>query len=392
MGAIVGLCCAERARTRASSARFARRFAAATVVGCIVAALVGPAAANAATPLGPRVGASAGYMVQWESAAERNAELDFIAASGAKWFAMDLDWASINPSRGKWNWGPTDQVVRQARARGLSIIGTLAYSPKWAAPPTCPVGSTHCFPARPEEFARFARQAALRYGHGGAIAGLNSSILVWQIWNEANHYPFVQPTVDATFYTEMLKQAYVAIHTADFWTTVVAAGTAPAPDDPSGRDMAPVTFLNAIYFNGGRGYFDAFGHHPSSFPCNPLMAAPWNAFGQTAALYYTMAAHGDGAKKVWGTEAGAPTGADVGVCQSGTPAVSVTEPVQAWFVNEYLSGWTQKFGAFTGPLIWFTIRDLGTNPWVRDDNFGLLRRNFSPKPSYQVFSALMKGG
>jgi len=29
---------------------------------------------------------------------------------------------------------------------------------------------------------------------------------------------------------------------------------------------------------------------------------------------------------------------------------------------------------------------------VRDDNFGLLRRNFSPKPSYQVFSALMKGG
>jgi hypothetical protein len=45
----------------------------------------------------------------------------------------------------------------------------------------------------------------------------------------------------------------------------------------------------------------------------------------------------------------------------GTPAVSVTEPVQAWFVNEYLSGWTQKFGAFTGPLIWFTIRDLGTN-------------------------------
>src|SRR6185436_9066810 len=88
-----------------------------------------------------------------------------------------------------------------------------------------PVGSTHCFPARPEEFARFARQAALRYRHGGLIAGLNSSILVWQIWNEANHYPFVQPTVDATFYTEMLKQAYVAIHTADFWTTVVAAGT-----------------------------------------------------------------------------------------------------------------------------------------------------------------------
>lgn len=382
----------ERARGRRSSARIARRFAVATLVGCIVAALLGPSVANAATPLGPRVGASAGYMVTWETAAERNAELDFIAASGAKWFSMDLDWASINPRRGKWNWTPTDQVVRAARARGLSIIGTLAYSPAWAVPPSCPAGSTHCFPARPEEFARFAREAALRYGHGSGIAGLNSSILVWQIWNEANHVPFVEPVVNAAFYTEMLKQAYVAIHLADFWTTVIAGATAPAPDDPSGRDMAPATFLSSIYFYGGRGYFDAFGHHPSSFPCSPLMAAPWNAFGQTAVLYYLMAAHGDGAKKVWGTEAGAPTGADVGVCQSGLPAVSVTEPVQAWFVTEYLSGWTQTFGAFTGPLIWFTIRDLGTNPWVRDDNFGLLRRNFSAKPSYQVFSALMRGG
>jgi hypothetical protein len=291
----------RRACSGAGVERTARAaFAAATVVGCIVAAVVGPAAANAATPLGPRVGASAGYMVQWESAAERNAELDFIAASGAKWFAMDLDWASINPTRGKWNWGPTDQVVRQARARGLSIIGTLAYSPKWAVPPTCPVGSTHCFPARPEEFARFAKQAALRYGHGGPIAGLNSSILVWQIWNEANHYPFVQPTVDAAFYTEMLKQAYVAIHTADFWTTVVAAGTAPAPDDPSGRDMAPVTFLNALLRQRWSRVLRRLRAPSVLVPHNPAHGAPWNALGQTAAIYYTMAAHGDGAKKVWG--------------------------------------------------------------------------------------------
>ena len=51
-----------------------------------------------------------------------------------------------------------------------------------------------------------------------------------------------------------------------------------------------------------------------------------------------------------------------------------------------------RFKAFTGPLIFFTIRDLGTNPWVRDHNFGLMRRNFSAKPSFQVFTALMRGG
>ncbi len=381
----------ERAQSRTRRGRLARRFGVAVLAAGLLGGLVAPSVASAATPLGPRVGVSAGHSILWESAAERNAELDYIAASGAKWFALDIDWASINPKRNKWNWGPTDQVVRAARARGLSIIGTLAYSPTWAVGPTCPAGSTHCFPVKPENYARFASAAASRYGRAGTIAGLNSSILVWQVWNEANHGAFVQPLVDAAFYTEMLKQAYVALHRADFWSTVLAAGTAPAPDDPSGRDMQPVTFLNKIYAYGGQKYFDAFAHHPYSFPCSPLLAKPWNAFGQTAVLYLTMAMHGDGAKKVWGTEAGAPTGADLGVCESGLPAVSVSEAVQAWDVHEYLSGWT-TFSAFTGPLIWFSIRDGGTNPWVRDDNFGLLRRNFTAKPAFQVFTAYMKTG
>ena len=154
--------------------------------------------------------------------------------------------------------------------------------------------------------------------------------------------------------------------------------------------MGPVSFLKAIYAYGGRGYFDAFAHHPYSFPCSPLYEAPWNAFGQTAAIFYTMAANGDGAKKVWGTEVGSPTGADLGPCPSNA-GVSVTEAVQALHVHHYLYGWTVTFQAFTGPLIFYSIRNNGTNPWVRDDNFGLLRRDFSPKPSYQVFSALMKG-
>ena len=68
----------------------------------------------------------------------------------------------------------------------------------------------------------------------------------------------------------MLKRAYVEIKAVDPTATVLAGGTAPAPDDPSGRDMSPVTFLRNIYANGGKGYFDAFAHHPYSFPCSPL--------------------------------------------------------------------------------------------------------------------------
>ena len=231
----------------------------------------------------------------------------------------------------------------------------------------------------------------MRYGRASPIPELRGSITTWQIWNEANHGPFVEPHVDPVKYTQMLQRSYALIKGADFWTTVLAGGTAPAPDDPSGRDMSPAAFLRAMYWSGAKGSFDAFAHHPYSFPCSPLYEAPWNAFGHTAVLYLTMAMHGDGAKKIWGTEVGAPTGGDLGPCPSNA-GVSVTEAQQAWWVHEYLYGWTVRFKAFTGPLIFFTIRDLGTNPWVRDHNFGLMRRNFSAKPSFQVFTALMRGG
>ena len=127
----------------------------------------------------------------------------------------------------------------------------------------------------------------------------------------------MQPTVDVRAYTAMLKRAYVEIKAADPLATVIAGGTSPAGNDPAGRDMAPVRFLGQIYANGGRGFFDAFAHHPYSFPCSPLTNASWNAFTQTRYLHTVMAQNGDGGKKIWGTEAGAPTANNVGTCAAG---------------------------------------------------------------------------
>jgi polysaccharide biosynthesis protein PslG len=359
-----------------------------SIATVVLGAAVAPAVAGA-DPLGPRVGVSAGSNVLWESPAEQKADLDFIAASGAKWFGMDLDWPSIQPKRGVWNWSYTDRVVLLARARGLNVVGTLTYAPRWAQPASCPPNTTHCFPANPSDFAAFARAATVRYGINGAGA-LKSSIRWWQIWNEPNHYPFVQPRVDVGAYVQLLKAVYPAIKLADIYATVIAGGTSPAGDDPGGHDLSPVTFLRFIYGMGGKGSFDAFAHHPYSFPCDPLTDAVWNSFTQTPILYYVMAGNGDGNKKVWGTEVGAPTGADVGVCAENN-GVSVTEPVQAWMVYRYLTAWTVDYGAFTGPLIWYQIRDNGTNRMAWDDNLGLLRRDYSAKPGYTQFSSMMKG-
>jgi hypothetical protein len=155
--------------------------------------------------------------------------------------------------------------------------------------------------------------------------------------------------------------------------------------------MSPVSFLRGIYANGGRGFFDAVSHHPYSFPCSPLVSASWNAFTQTQYLHDVMVQNNDGGKKIWGTESGAPTAVNTGPCAAG-PNVSVTEAQQAQWVDDYFTGWYKNFGSFTGPLIWFQIRDNGTNPTSFDDHFGLLRRDFSPKPAYGEFRRLVAAG
>lgn len=356
--------------------------------------LAGPSvAASAATAtsgsvsgtVAARAGLSGGSTILWESSAEQARELDAIAATGAKWFELDVDWNHIQyegPAAWHWN-AATDRLVTAARSRGLTLIGMLAYSPPWARGADCPPGSLHCLPANPADFARFARGAVARYGANGSDPALRGAIEHWVVWNEPNHQPFAQPKPNLDRYTAVLRAAYPAIKAADPAATVVTGSTSPAGDAPDGTDVAPVTWLRGLYARGARGSFDAVGHHPYSFPTNPLEAHSWNAFTQTQDLYDVMVANGDGAKKIWGTEAGAPTG---------TSGNAVTETQQAQWARDYFAGWNTTFRQFTGPLIWFQARDSGANPAAWDENLGLLRRDWSAKPAYAALADVMRSG
>jgi polysaccharide biosynthesis protein PslG len=362
-----------------------------------------PAAESAQTPgvkasgpgsqLGEQVGISPGSTILWDAPAVRQRKLDAVAASGARWLELDIDWNSIQDGgQNSFWWDATDAVVLDARARGLKVLGMLGYTPTWARPASClPLNTDKCLPASPETYATFAATAAKRYGSLATDPALRAGIVSWQIWNEPNHYPFVQPTVDVGAYTRMLKRAYVEIKHVDPTATVLAGGTAPAPNDPAGRDMEPARFIQRIYDNGGKGYFDAVAHHPYSFPCNPLTVASWNAFTQTRFVHDVMVNAGDAAKKVWGTEAGAPTASDIGTCTPGNRGRSVSEATQSQFLSDYFKGWFGTYGSFTGPLFWYQIQDNGIRPDYYDDHFGLLRRDFTQKPAYRTLQRLTMG-
>ena len=334
------------------------------------------------TTVASRAGLATGPEILWESDADQNADYAAVAASGATWTTIDFDWNHIQsdgPSTFRWN-AATDRAVLSARAHGLKIIAVAGYAPEWARRADCPPGELHCFPANASDYGRFLGAAAARYGARSSDARLQGSVTVWSLWNEPNHEPFSRPLPDPDKYAAMVKSAYVAVKAADPTATVLTGGTAPAPDATDGSDYQPATWLRALYARGAGGYFDGVAHHPYSFPTDPLEAHDWNAYTQTQTIYNVMVANGDGAKKVWGTEMGAPTG---------TASRAVSEATQAQFVRDYFAGWNTTFRAFTGPLVMFRLRDSSNDVSNLSDNFGLMHRDRSLKPAYSAFQSVM---
>ena len=316
------------------------------------------------------------------STADLNRSLDDIKNIGVTWVRFDVDWSNIEADGpGKYNWAAYDRVAQGITSRGLYPLAIIDYTPEWARQSGC-TASSKCAPANPDAFAQFAGLATTRYAKMG--------VHHWEVWNEPNVNDYFQPSPNAALYTTILKGAYTAIKRADPGATVLTAGTAPAASDDvniNARD-----FLTAIYANGGKGYFDAVAHHPYTYPYTVNNAYPGGAWSDLEALHTIMVRHGDGAKLIWATEYGAPTGGPGELISGGngpfTDSVYVSEALQSAMVTTALARY--RTYAWTGPLFWYTYQDASNDPSTIENFFGLIRANGSRKPAYAALKAAIK--
>jgi hypothetical protein len=104
----------------------------------------------------------------------------------------------------------------------------------------------------------------------------------------------------------------------------------------------------------------------------------WNALLYTQTLHDVMVANGDGAKKVWGTEWGAPTGSS---------SMSVSEANQATYMGTEYTQWATY--SFAGPLFTHEMRDQSSDVTSWSDNLGLQHLDGTPKPALAALRNLI---
>jgi polysaccharide biosynthesis protein PslG len=361
-----------------AGATFRANVTAANAVGSSTASSVQTAvvAAAPAASVSGRFGIATGGAVQNLSATDLARYLDAVKAAGAQWIRIDFNWAVIQGGGpASYNWGPFDNVVNGARARGLNVLGTMLYTPGWARPAGT-IGTTP--PTNLNDYVTFARACVQHFGPAG--------VHNFEIWNEPNISQFWAPGPDTARYTQLLKLAYAGIKQLDPSATVVSAGLSPygSYGQLDAQHMNPINFLQGMYANGAAGSLDAVGWHPYNFP-NGLGFYGWSGWSQmtdtSPSARSVMTAAGDGAKQIWATEFGWPTG---------TSTRAVSETTQAQMVTDSYA--KLKTYSWAGPAFFYSGRDAGTDSLNIEDNFGIIHNNWSLKPSYAAYQAAAAAG
>jgi polysaccharide biosynthesis protein PslG len=288
----------------------------------------------------------------------------------------DFMWPALEPFADVPDWGVYDASLAIVREYGLESLGILDYTPPWA--------SGHRWadrydswnyqaPARLSDWGTFVFRTVDRY---------QGDVHQWAIWNEPNLSTFFAPA-DPAAYTALLREAYLAAKFADPEAFIVG-GDLATPDNPAqlagrrgqpGKALSAEDFLAGMYANGAGGYFDALSFHPYTEPSLGTKAL----LEKVSSFRAVMRDHGDTATPLWVTELGWATSAD-----------GVSEDQQARWLTDSVTALLDS--GEVSAVFWYDLRDEGDNASIREDNFGLVHYDWSPKPAYAALKNLLEAG
>jgi len=317
------------------------------------------------------------------SEADMDRELDLARGAGANVVRVDVVWGSLETG-GKGQYSPwyvqkLDRFMAGANARGMKVIATLWSSPCWAstAPPAVKQGCSGDWwdrevgsypPADAADYGDAAHFITSRYG---------TKLAALEVWNEPNLETgyFWKAQDKAGAYANLLKAAYPR----------AKAGNAQVPVLAGSLAFADRPFLDQLNAHGINDFHDGISIHPYNEWRHPAdrWKDEWKRYSLLAGTEWVrqgQQAVGDN-EPIWLTEFGWTTGSSSGW--------KVTEAQQARFVGA-------GFGVlaavpYVRAAVVYNLREKGTDPASHEDNFGLVNRDFTPKPAYAALRTALGG-
>lgn len=290
-------------------------------------------------------------------------ELDLIQAAGFKFIRMDFSWTDIEQRKGTYDWSGYEELLNNLERHGLGAILILDYSnplyeKKVTAinPMTNKPHETLAAPQHPESVAAFVRWAAAGARH------FRRRHVIWEIWNEPN-VEFWSPEPNVEQYTALALATAKAIRVFDPSATIIGPASSEVPWD----------FLERFLKSGILEYLDAVSVHPYRRNRPPETAAEDFQRLKQMIDHYAPPAR-KGRIPILCSEWGYSTY---------TKGVS-PETQAAFAVRQQLHNLLNGI-----PLsIWYDWKNDGPNPEEKEENWGTVMPNLTPKPAYGAFKTL----
>jgi hypothetical protein len=269
--------------------------------------------------------------------------------AGVRWLRAFYEWQVIQPQQGYWNWVLSDRLVENARANHLHLTFALAYFAPWASAD----GGTRRFPIKDIQYWReYVGEMVRRY---------HKDVKYWEVWNEFNG-SFAE-NGSPKIYADLVREASISAKKID-------------PDAKVGLSVAnfDVGFLDATIKAGAANYFDYICIHPYETLSRLSDGGEVQFLDMASSIRQMLVANNQPPDiPLWITEIGAEAPAKADEQSDRRQAVLLSKA----YLLSIASGIRRVF--------WFEAID---PPGAHQTGLGLLRSDFTPRPSYEVLKRL----
>jgi len=303
----------------------------------------------------------------WNSYAYQGDKLDqavaVMAKSGIPFVRMDFSWEDIQPSEGEWQFDKYDRIVKLLTDNNIRILGIVSYSATWASS-----NKDHLWNYPPKDDKYFTDYAV------AVISRYKNKVKYWEVWNEPDSRSYWVPQDMLVGYTQILKETYAVAKRTDPSCKIVLGG------------LADAWKIDWIYKNGGKDYFDVANIH---ILISPLNDAPLSVVKSSInQVRKTMVRFGDGEKSIWITELGCPGVPKKMKSLRWFAGMSPNEKQQAEWLGQVYREIPKE--PLVDKVFWAFFRDSGGYFKNGVDYFGLIRWDFSEKPSMLEYEKVIK--